>query len=375
MEELKAVHYGKVELIPGIICDGYILSDGSACLSERGTADLLSMNQGSFQRMTPNWPPKTLKPFVNKGLIVTPKLVKVVAKNSPHQGRNIVIYDSKFIGSLIRGYAMALAHHKLRKNQIHIGERCIILSTSLIDTTIYTSIEQACGLTPNIKQISQQNYVELIKQFGFTCSFENEIATKKDIINFLDIPESTLNSFLKKRQNDIQPIKLDYKTIKANGGTATRMNGYNLEDVSKIALGMDSVIGIELKKQAFGQIGTIVKPNTKGEIEWQQVLAKVFAGFGFQHNYTIGKYRVDFFVKDLMLVLECNGYDNHRNYDQTEEAQREKYLTRNYNIVRFNHKIGLEEIFNGILQAKLGKVVRLYNIEHIYPENIEFTHV
>ncbi len=33
MEELKAVHYGKVELIPGIICDGYVLNDGTACLS------------------------------------------------------------------------------------------------------------------------------------------------------------------------------------------------------------------------------------------------------------------------------------------------------------------------------------------------------
>jgi len=44
----------------------------------------------------------------------------VVAKNSPYQGRNIVTYYSKFIGSFIRGYALALAHQKLRPNQIHI---------------------------------------------------------------------------------------------------------------------------------------------------------------------------------------------------------------------------------------------------------------
>ena len=396
MTTKQAIYYGQIELIPGITCDGYVLNDGTACLSERGTADLLGIDHKALKRMLPNWPSKTLKPFVDylsvgtnspkktsklsidKDLGVGTKLdinVIVEAKNSPHKGRKINVYYTNFIESFIRVYALALANDVLRPNQIHIGKRSVVLQSALLQTALEFAIKQACGLSPNIQQISQQNYVELIKQFGFTCSFENEIATKKDIINFLDIPESTLNSFLKKRQNDIQPIKLDYKTIKANGGTATRMNGYNLEDVSKIALGMDSVIGIELKKQAFGQIGTIVKPNTKGEIEWQQVLAKVFAGFGFQHNYTIGKYRVDFFVKDLMLVLECNGYDNHRNYDQTEEAQREKYLTRNYNIVRFNHKIGLEEIFNGILQAKLGKVVRLYNIEHIYPENIEFTHV
>ena len=44
MVERKAIHYGKVELIPGIICDGYILDDGTAVMSERGTADLLDVD-------------------------------------------------------------------------------------------------------------------------------------------------------------------------------------------------------------------------------------------------------------------------------------------------------------------------------------------
>ncbi|MDM8564139.1 DUF559 domain-containing protein [Candidatus Halobeggiatoa sp. HSG11] len=370
MTTKQAVYYGQIELIPGIICDGYVLNDGTAVMSERGTADLLGMDQKTLKAMRGNWPPKTLKPFIDKGQTMRGNFVNVDTKNSPYYGRQIVVYPTKTIQLLIHSYASAFINDGLRKNQIHIGKRSVTILMSLVQTALDVAIKQACGLSPNIQQTAQQNYVELVKQFGFTCSFENEIATKKDIINFLNIPASTLNSFLKKRQDDIQPIKLDYQTIKANGGTASRMNGYGLEDVSKIALGMDSVIGIELKKQAFGNIGTIVKPNTKGEIEWQQVLAKVFKGFGFQHNYTIGKYRVDFFVKDLMLVLECNGYDNHQNYDQIEEAQREKYLTRNYNIVRFHHKIGLEALFNGILQAKLGKVVRLYDVEHICPNNI-----
>ena len=33
MKEPKAVYYGKVELIPGIICDGYVLDDGIAILN------------------------------------------------------------------------------------------------------------------------------------------------------------------------------------------------------------------------------------------------------------------------------------------------------------------------------------------------------
>ena len=39
MQELKAISYGAVELIPGIKCDGYVLSNGSACL-DRGIAVL-----------------------------------------------------------------------------------------------------------------------------------------------------------------------------------------------------------------------------------------------------------------------------------------------------------------------------------------------
>jgi hypothetical protein len=40
MSEQKAICCGKIELIPGVICDGYVLDDGSSVLSERGTADL-----------------------------------------------------------------------------------------------------------------------------------------------------------------------------------------------------------------------------------------------------------------------------------------------------------------------------------------------
>jgi hypothetical protein len=94
---------------------------------------------------------------------------------------------------------------------------------------------------------AQKNYIDavkLIKDFGF-----DDIAIKKDIAQFLNVPESTLNSFLRKHKNDIQPIQLDAATIRSFGGKASRMNGYHIDDVTKIALGMDSVIGIELKKQ------------------------------------------------------------------------------------------------------------------------------
>ena len=70
MTEKQAIHYGLVEIIPGIKCDGYVLDDGMACLSERGTADLLGMNQMLLNRVKTNGLPKTLKPFIGEDSIV-----------------------------------------------------------------------------------------------------------------------------------------------------------------------------------------------------------------------------------------------------------------------------------------------------------------
>ena len=105
----------------------------------------------------------------------------------------------------------------------------------------------------------------MLKYFNFTCSVEGDIATKKDIAKFTELPISTINYYLKNHTNTIQ---LDLQTIRQSGSTANRMNGYALEDVGKMVLGMDSIIGIELKKQVFGTISTLDKLDTKGEIEW-----------------------------------------------------------------------------------------------------------
>ncbi|KHD08428.1 hypothetical protein PN36_30435 [Candidatus Thiomargarita nelsonii] len=94
MTERKAVYYGQIELIPGIIGDGYVLDDDTAVMSERGTADLLGVDQKLLNRVRTNWPPKVLKPFIDAGLSVRTNSVKVMANNSPHKGRKITIYDS-----------------------------------------------------------------------------------------------------------------------------------------------------------------------------------------------------------------------------------------------------------------------------------------
>ena len=54
MSERKAVYYGQVELIPGVICDGYVPDDDTAVMSERGTAELLGVDQKHLNRMRTN---------------------------------------------------------------------------------------------------------------------------------------------------------------------------------------------------------------------------------------------------------------------------------------------------------------------------------
>jgi len=73
----------------------------------------------------------------------------------------------------------------------------------------------------------------------------------------------------------------------------------------------------------------------------------------------IGKYKVDFFVEELNLILECNGYENHASYDQQLEAEREKFINKGHRVVRFHHLVDLKT--NGILHAQVGNVVKLYD--------------
>ena len=101
MTERKAVYYGQVELIPGIVCDGYVLDDDTAVMSLRGTADLLSMDHKTLMAVGGNWPPKTLEPFADKGLVVGGNFVEVIARNCPHCHREIVVYTTQTIKSLI----------------------------------------------------------------------------------------------------------------------------------------------------------------------------------------------------------------------------------------------------------------------------------
>ncbi|NUM36886.1 MAG: hypothetical protein HUU50_20265, partial [Candidatus Brocadiae bacterium] len=189
MSEKKAIYYGQVKLIPGIVCDGYVLDDpdSTTVLSERGTADLLDMDHKTLQAMGGNWPPKTLESFCDKNLIMGGNYVEVVARNSPYCGRKIEVYTTKIIQSLIHAYSLAFMNDGLRKNQIHIGKRAVELAISLVRTALDAAIKEACGVKPEIQKTAKKNYVDAVaavQEWGLRCSVKNNIATKQDILEF-----------------------------------------------------------------------------------------------------------------------------------------------------------------------------------------------
>ena len=75
-----------------------MLDDDTAVMSERGTADLLGMDQKTLNAMRGNWPQKTLKSFVYNGFSMGTELVEVAAKNSHYKGRKIVVYTAETLG-------------------------------------------------------------------------------------------------------------------------------------------------------------------------------------------------------------------------------------------------------------------------------------
>ncbi|NUM33820.1 MAG: DUF559 domain-containing protein [Candidatus Brocadiae bacterium] len=200
--------------------------------------------------------------------------------------------------------------------------------------------------------------VAAVQEWGLRCSVKNNIATKQDILEFLKISEHSLNNFLRKHAKTIMPIRLSQEIIQGLGIKATRMNGYSLENAVKIILGMDTEIGIQIKRTLLGDAALLFSNSSKDEMQWKEIFDKVFEGLGLHHNYKIGTHKVDFFVESLNLCLECNGY-SHISYNPEYEAIREQYIAERHALVRFHHQISWQTLMNGILKARPGIIQRL----------------
>ncbi len=211
----------------------------------------------------------------------------------------------------------------------------------------------------NHVQHNTVNSIQILADLGFRPSLPNQMATKRDIAHFLDIPENTLTTFLVKHTDQIKPTRLSKDQIRAAGKKANRLNAYSEDDVFKLAFWMNTEISTQLKRKIFGDLGIYSTPAIREEIEWKSMLSKIFASLGFKYQQRIGGYVVDFFVEKLALVLECDK-DNHRYYDPAEEKKRDKLITRHYSLIRFNSQISLETLVNAILRVQPKELVKLY---------------
>lgn len=208
------------------------------------------------------------------------------------------------------------------------------------------------------KKAREFDGVQLLDELGFSCSAGERLATKKDIAEFLKVPVSTVSSFLRKHKNEIQPLRLGREAIRQIGSQANRMNAYHLEDVLKIAFWMQSEVGGELKRRMLGNTSVLLQSETRREMEWRSLLAKVFAGFDLRYNFPIESYKVDFVIRDLLLALELD--ENHDSYNVSAEEQRERCISRHYTLIRFREDTPLEDLVNAILKAKFREVIKLY---------------
>lgn len=127
---VTADYYGKIKLL-SLEVEGYVLSDGTACLSELGAARLLGFSDHSrLNRIVPNSWPKEVEPFIDKEFELCQTLVKVTA-NCPHKGVEIKVYTAKEINIIARAYATAYLQGKLRKNQIQLNDAIQVTHTPL----------------------------------------------------------------------------------------------------------------------------------------------------------------------------------------------------------------------------------------------------
>jgi hypothetical protein len=195
------LYYGNINISSEIDCDGYILENGEAGLSEKGAASLLGINRRGLLKIGKNGIPNKLKRFMESDEILNIFPVKVMAKDSPHVNRNINFYSVESIELLLRVYALGLVNGVLQKNQLHIGKRAVIVQHGLVKSTLSAIIRNSCGLK-----------IEILKKLrkDFKSKYlEKELIFIKSVLSY-KFPNINKNQH---RSYIIQSFKNVYKNI------------------------------------------------------------------------------------------------------------------------------------------------------------------
>jgi hypothetical protein len=90
----------------------------------------------------------------------------------------------------------------------------------------------------------------------------------------------------------------------------------------------------------------------------------MFEGFELRFNYPISPY-----TKLISLSQNSCCFFHYMAiataHSDVQEKARETLITQQYGLVRFHHFVSLETLFNGILQAKPGTVIKLYDLDSL----------
>ncbi|MFC5269910.1 endonuclease domain-containing protein [Adhaeribacter terreus] len=87
--------------------------------------------------------------------------------------------------------------------------------------------------------------------------------------------------------------------------------------------------------------------STKAEIRlWCELLSgKRMLGYGFRRQRSVGKYIADFLCKELMLIVEVDGYSH--NFKTEEDAKRDEELQAlGFTTLRFPDREVMQDIEN-----------------------------
>lgn len=88
-------------------------------------------------------------------------------------------------------------------------------------------------------------------------------------------------------------------------------------------------------------------------ILWEEVLKqKQLKGYSFLRQRPIANYIVDFFCKDLMLIIELDG-TIHRFQKSKDKKREEDLKAMGYNIIRFHNQEILKNIHNVRISLEL----------------------
>lgn len=172
----------------------------------------------------------------------------------------------------------------------------------------------------------------------------NEFTHNLDELLYLSTQKVNLTEHLKKNyrehvhyiMSNIKPIKQygGQNTIKQNGGQnkIVFMLTQNAYDLFKNSYNLRNRYIVELSdsvKQV--NVGMCVENQTIGFIE-----NSYNGSLNMFRQHYIGKYRVDLFIADYKLVIECDEND-HTDRDAEEERDREEFIiAAGHKIIRYN---------------------------------------